>query len=178
MCTCARVSLCVPAALATARSIRQMITISTNLPPQPRFGRSVSLNTPTDPPTPPTRAHIYTHIGTQTKTNHPHSWPTPQKANLKMKNYKFINRRSIWALHRQKFWDSELKLAHYVFYSLSKNEFVWKDHKISIRPLVFIGICVKLTHPNNKKKINAQFNISSCYSINNLLLFPFNHSVY
>lgn len=38
--TCVRVSLRVPAALATAESIQQMITISTNLPAQPGFGHS------------------------------------------------------------------------------------------------------------------------------------------
>lgn len=74
VCTCVRGSLCVPTGLATAGSIRQMITISTNVPPQPCFGRSVSLKSPHSP----FNAHTHTD-----QNKHPHTWPTPLKANTK-----------------------------------------------------------------------------------------------
>lgn len=89
---CVRESWCVPAALVAARSIRQMITISTSLPPQAPFGRSVSFNKP---------PLLLTHSS---------------RSKCKMRYYTLMSGGIICALYRQRFWDSEVKLVCYGFY--------------------------------------------------------------
>lgn len=112
--------------------------------------RSVSLDTLTNPP-----ARLRSHTHKQTKTNHPHAWPTHLKANVKMKNYRFMNSKNIWASYRQKFCDSELKLVYYRFYSYNNNDSAGEDHKVSIWPLVCIDICVNwhIQKENNTIKL-------------------------